>query len=127
MISFKIYTARRRRREKLNTKVISICYAVLLIVEMWGRRADVLEEQQKGNRRLEYAEFRRWLDEEEEYKFFDMLAEFDGIEDDTEEDWFGWLSFREEFEVLLYFYVEEVADLEDWDAEMVIGRYFDGV
>ena len=43
-------------------------------------------------------------------EFRDMLVEFDGVDDDTEEDWVGWLLFKEEFRGLLYFYVEEEDD-----------------
>ena len=114
--------------------MISIYIIILFVVEMWNGREDGEEdvadfgaenlEQRRVDRRREYAKFRRWLDEEE-VGFYDMLVEFDGVEDSTEDDWVGWLSFREEFEGVLYFFIEEAEDLEDWDAEMV-GRYFYG-
>ena len=65
-----------------------------------------------------------WLEEEEEDNFYNMLVEFGQVEDSTDDDWDGWLSFMEEFEGVLDFLIEEAEDF-DWDAEMV-GRYFDG-
>ena len=66
-ISFEIFTAKRRGRRSLSVKMISICYTVLFIAEMWGRKddeEDVSGERRSVNRRREYAEFRRWLGEE---------------------------------------------------------------
>ena len=93
--------------------------------EEWG-----IAVRSRSKRRRNYAvEYRRWLEEEEEREFWDMLDEFDGVDDATEEDGVGWLSFRQEFGGLLYFYVDE-AEEEDWDEEIrreifgEIGKYF---
>ena len=86
----------------------------------------------RRDRRRNYAvEYRRWLEEAEELEFRDMIVEFDGVADGTEDDWLGWLSFREEFGSLLYFYVDD-DEGEDWDEQIRremygdIGKFFKG-
>ena len=97
---------------------------------MWGEMGVV--GRSRRERRRNYAmEYKRWLEEEDEREFRDMIEEFDGVADGTEEDWLGWLSFREEFGGLLYFYVDD-DEGEDWDEEIRrklyggIGKYFKG-
>ena len=113
------------------------CYAaislLILVVmkKMWGE-SDVVVGRSRRDRRRNYAvEYRRWLEEAEELEFRDMIVEFDGVADGTEDDWLGWLSFREEFGSLLYFYVDD-DEGEDWDEQIRremygdIGKFFKG-
>ena len=101
--------------------------------KVWGNSEAGGEMTERRRRRLLREEYRRWLEEEEELEFVDMLIEFDNVEDDTENDWTGWLLFREEYDDLLRFYVEEEEEEEeDWDEEIRremygdIGKFFKG-
>ena len=102
--------------------------------KLWGSVGEDAEEMVGRDRKRQLREeFRRWLQEEEEREFADMLSEFDDVDDDTEADWTGWLLFREEYEDLMCFYVEEEEEgEEDWDEEIRrelygdIGEFFKG-
>ena len=116
----------------LAVGIIAVVLVSFVVGKMWGK---VWEKVGEGNeemsvrrrRRVLREEFRRWLEEEEEKEFLDMLIEFDNVEDDTENDWTGWLLFREEFDDLLRLYVEEEEgeQQEDWDEEIRRGMYGD--
>ena len=85
--------------------LILLCCVVMVVMELWEEWGIVTRSRSKRKRNYA-AEFRRWIEEEEEREFRDMIEEFDGLADETEDDWVEWLSFREEFGGLLYFYVD---------------------
>ena len=117
---------------------IAVVLGMVLMGKVWGKLwgsvgEDAEEMVGRDRKRQLREEFRRWLQEEEEREFADMLSEFDDVDDDTEADWTGWLLFREEYEDLMCFYVEEEEEgEEDWDEEIRrelygdIGEFFKG-
>ena len=117
---------------------IAVVLGMVLMGKVWGKLwgsvgEDAEEMVGRDRKRQLREEFRRWLQEEEEREFADMLSEFDDVDDDTEADWTGWLLFREEYEDLMCFYVEEEEEgEEDWDEEIRrelygdIGKFFKG-
>ena len=117
---------------------IAVVLGMVLMGKVWGKLwgsvgEDAEEMVGRDRKRQLREEFRRWLQEEEEREFADMLSEFDDVDDDTEADWTGWLLFREEYEDLMCFYVEEEEEgEEDWDEEIQrelygdIGKFFKG-
>ena len=119
---------------------LAVVLVSFVVGKMWGKVWEDAEEggneemSARRRRRVLREEYRRWLEEEEEKEFLDMLIEFDNVEYDTENDWTGWLLFREEFDDLLRLYVEEEEGegQEDWDEEIRremygdIGEFFKG-
>ena len=111
--------------------ILLLILVVILVVKMWGESSVVVGRSRRDRGRLYAIEYRRWLEEAEELEFRDMIAEFGDVADETEDDWLGWLSFREEFGSLLYFYVDDDEE-EDWDEQIRremygdIGKFFKG-
>ena len=114
--------------------LIGVVFSVLsliLVGKVWGGARMENQMTRRNRRRLYAEEYRRWIREAEELEFMDMIIEFGDVTDETDDDWLGWLSFKEEFNNLLYFYVDDDGE-EDWDEQIRremygdIGKFFKG-